>query len=97
MCDDPVFGPETRACTRAAFSPLGGSARLALLDRIDRAIEPFDVAGLGDRGRRDWYPVLPSDLERAAAKLDAAPQQIEGLLERCGFTPSASSEHAVGT
>ena len=26
--------------------------------RIDRAIEPFDTAGLLDRGRRDWYPVL---------------------------------------
>ena len=97
MCDDPVFGPETRACTGAAFSPPGGCARQALLDRIDRAIEPFDVAGLGDRGRRDWYPVLASDLEGAAAKLGAAPQQIEGLLERCGFAPSARPQHAVGS
>ncbi len=28
-----------------------------LIARIDRAIEPFDVAGLGDRTRHDWYPV----------------------------------------
>ncbi len=44
--------------------------RAALFDRIDRAIEPFDTAGLLDRSRRDWYPMLASDLivERIEAR-----------------------------
>jgi tetracycline 7-halogenase / FADH2 O2-dependent halogenase len=95
MCDDPVFGPETRACTGAALAMPDGPARRTLLERIDRAIEPIDVAGLGDRGRRDWYPVLASDLDRAAAKLDAAPVQIAQLLERSGVAPSAWPQNAV--
>jgi FADH2 O2-dependent halogenase len=95
MCDDPVFGPETRACAAAALGPPDGPARRALLERIDRAIEPIDVAGLGDRGRRDWYPLLASDLERAASKLDAAPVQLAQLLERSGFAPSAWPQNAV--
>ena len=33
-----------------------GAARDALLARIDRAIDPFNVAGLLDRTRRDWFP-----------------------------------------
>ncbi len=57
----------------------------ALLDRIDRAIEPFDVAGLLDRSRRDWYPVLADDLVKNAWKLNASAEEIERLLERCGF------------
>jgi FADH2 O2-dependent halogenase len=95
MCDDPVFGPETRACAGAALATLDGPARRALLERIDRAIDPIDVAGLGDRGRRDWYPVLASDLERAASKLDATPVQMAQLLERSGFAPSAWPQNAV--
>jgi tetracycline 7-halogenase / FADH2 O2-dependent halogenase len=90
MCDDPVFGPEIRACAGAALSPLDRAGRQALLDRIDRAIAPFDVAGLGDRERRDWYPVVASDLERAAARLGAAPHQIAQLLQRSGFAPATS-------
>ena len=42
----PGFGPELRACAAIALTIPGGPARDALLDRIDRAIEPFDTAGL---------------------------------------------------
>ena len=38
----------------AALDPIG--RRASAVRRIDRAIEPFDVAGLRDRTRRDWYP-----------------------------------------
>jgi hypothetical protein len=67
-----------------------GPARQALLDRIDRAIEPFDTAGLGDRGRHDWYPVLAGDLQAGASKLGATSDEINGLLERCGFSLAAA-------
>jgi hypothetical protein len=62
-----------------------GARREALLDRIDRAIEPFDTAGLLDRTRRDWYPVRSGDILASAAKLDSSVEDVHRLLERCGF------------
>jgi FADH2 O2-dependent halogenase len=85
LCDDPIFGPELRDCASAARAPLRAADREQLLARIDRALEPFDVAGLRDRARRDWYPVRAADLVAAAPTLGAAPEAIERLLERCGF------------
>lgn len=85
LCAHPTFGPETAACAAAAASAPRGSDRRALEARIDRAIEPFDTAGLLDRRRRDWYPVLAADLLASAAKLSATPAEISGLLERTGF------------
>jgi FADH2 O2-dependent halogenase len=81
----PTFGPEVRALTLAALASPRGEARCALEARIDRAIEPFDTAGLLDRRRRDWYPVLAEDLVASAAKLRASAGEIEALLERAGF------------
>ena len=63
-----------------------GSARAALFDRIDRGIEPFDTAGLLDRSRRDWYPVLAADLVASAAKLASA-EEVDRLLARCRTRP----------
>ena len=54
--------------------------------RIDRAIEPFDAAGLLDRSRRDWYLFLASDLIASASKLEASVDDVSRLLERCGLT-----------
>jgi FADH2 O2-dependent halogenase len=82
---DPRFGPELRACSEEATRKPEGGARQALLDRIDRAIEPCDVAGLGDRRREDRYPVRAEDLIAAAPKLGATESELLGLLERCGF------------
>ena len=87
LCDDPVFGPEADACASAALARPAGAARERVMARIDRAIEPFDVAGLGDRDRRDWYPVLAGDLLQAAGKLGATRRELDDLLERCGFGP----------
>jgi FADH2 O2-dependent halogenase len=81
----PVFGPELQACAALALTSTHGTARAALLDRIDLAIEPFDTAGLLDRTRRDWYPVLPADILGSAAKLDSTVEDVHRLLERSGF------------
>jgi len=81
----PVFGPELEACASLALSRPEGVGRRALFDRIDRAIEPFDIAGLRDRTRRNWYPVLAADLEASAHKLQASAAEIARLLERSGF------------
>jgi tetracycline 7-halogenase / FADH2 O2-dependent halogenase len=82
----PTFGPELVACATAAASAPQGATRQALDDRLDRAIAPFDIAGLRDRSRQDWYPVLASDLLASGAKLQATPDELRQLLERSGFT-----------
>jgi FADH2 O2-dependent halogenase len=94
LCDDPAFAPELRACAEAALASPRGLDRDALFSRIDRAIEPFDVAGLRDRSRRDWYPVLAGDLLAAAPKLGATPDQLDRLLERSGFAPACGRARA---
>jgi tetracycline 7-halogenase / FADH2 O2-dependent halogenase len=86
----PGFGAELRACAAlAAIAPVAAACD-ALLDRIDRAIEPFDIAGLLDRSRRDWYPVLAEDVMVGASKLDATTGEVVQLLERCGFAASSA-------
>jgi FADH2 O2-dependent halogenase len=81
----PRFGAELRECAAAAAVAPRGEPRAALFDRIDRAIDPFDTAGLLDRSRRDWYPVLAADLIRSAAKLEASADDVNRLLVRCGL------------
>jgi tetracycline 7-halogenase / FADH2 O2-dependent halogenase len=85
----PVFGPELAACAALAANRDGlaadPQARRALEDRIDRAIEPFDTAGLLDRSRRGWYPVLASDLLAHRAKLRASEEEVVALLKRAGM------------
>jgi FADH2 O2-dependent halogenase len=56
-----------------------------LMEQIQCAIEPFDLAGLCDRSRRNWYPVNAEDLLGATGKLGASRAEIEKLLSRSGF------------
>lgn len=79
------FAPQLRHCAELACVAPGGAARNALLETIDRAIEPFDVAGLLDRTRRDWYPVVVGDLIANAAKFEAGEEDVYELLTRSGF------------
>jgi len=84
----PAFGADLHTCCAIALARPQGRARDELIKMIDLAIEPFDVAGLRDRSRRDWYPALASDLLENAAKLDASQAEIQALLERCGLVPA---------
>jgi tetracycline 7-halogenase / FADH2 O2-dependent halogenase len=97
---DPVFGPALRDCSLTALSvahAASASERARLIDAIDRAIEPYDTAGLLDRSRRDWYPVLAEDLIAGAPKLGAAASEIDALLARCGFgaLPTKPGAHVI--
>ncbi|MEO6010800.1 MAG: hypothetical protein ABIU38_22325, partial [Vicinamibacteraceae bacterium] len=92
--DDPRFGPGMRRILDAVLTIPDASgdpraARRRLFDDIDRLVEPYDTAGLLDRSRRDWYPVLASDLIGGASKLGATAAEIDGLLARCGFPPTS--------
>lgn len=89
--DHPRFG---EGCARVLErARTAGSDRDSdiLLDEIHRVIEPFDVAGLSDRTRRNWYPVDAEDLLRAGHKIGASRDQVMDMLERCGFNASAIS------
>jgi FADH2 O2-dependent halogenase len=103
----PTFGPELHACSLQALRLARGGrpvradpsipAREALLARIDRAIEPFDIAGLLDRSRRDWYPVLADDLLTSASKLHATADEVDRLLQRCGFVVTGGKKGIITT
>lgn len=84
----PAFGRDLHACVMIALAGPRGRAHEALIEEIDRAIEPFDIAGLLDRSRGDWYPVLADDLIRNAGKLGASETDVQRLLERSGFNPA---------
>jgi FADH2 O2-dependent halogenase len=96
LCRHPGFGPESAGCAEVALTRPAAARREALCARILRAIAPFDVAGLGDESRRDWYPVLAEDLVRAAPRLQASEAQVQALLARCGFLAPAVSAATAG-
>jgi tetracycline 7-halogenase / FADH2 O2-dependent halogenase len=84
--DNPAFRMQPlldRACTVRTEA----EAR-ALNDDICRFIEPFNVAGLGDANRRNWYPADAEDMLRAAPKLGADREEVSRILDRCGFHAS---------
>ncbi len=87
---NPAFGPALRRICEAARAPLTPECRTRLLDEIARTVEPFEVAGLLDARRRNWFPVNANDLRAGAAKLEAEPAEIEGLLAASGFSVSSS-------
>jgi len=85
LCSHPVFGAKCESlCVRAMEKPSGEAAR-DLAAEIISAIEPFNVAGLGRADRSNWYPVEAEDLLTAAGKLDSTRDEVQALLERCGF------------
>ena len=53
-----------------------------LLAKIRDMIEPFNVAGLADPAKRNWYPVATGDLFAAAAKLGSSADAIREMLLR---------------
>jgi FADH2 O2-dependent halogenase len=60
--------------------PSGGVNR-----EILTLIEPFNIAGLGNPARRNWYPVDAADLLSNASKVNATRQEIVDFLNRSGF------------
>ena len=58
------------------------SKREEVLGKVSEAIEPFNVAGLADSTKRNWYPVVLDDLFSAAPKLGATELEIREMLLR---------------
>jgi FADH2 O2-dependent halogenase len=93
LSEHPVFGPRFRYCVDSALRGPVGAERQQLMERIYQTIEPVDVAGLGDRSRRNWHPALVSDLIRAAPKLSASEADIQKLAVRCGLSEANDHGH----
>jgi FADH2 O2-dependent halogenase len=96
------FSPRLHSCcdrVLRGFSDGGltAAARASLIDDVYRAIAPFDVAGLCDRGRRNWHPVTARDLLNARGKLGVSQIEIKQLLARCGFLDAEDSSMAAIT
>jgi hypothetical protein len=52
---------------------------------VAAAIEPWDVAGLSDLSRRNFYTVNLDDLWRSRSKVGASEADIENLLRKLGL------------
>jgi tetracycline 7-halogenase / FADH2 O2-dependent halogenase len=85
--DHADFGPACREIFELAARARTPQESAELPEKILRAIEPFDVAGLSRRDRNSWYPVEAEDLLQSAWKTGATREQITEMLDRCGFRP----------
>ena len=79
LCDHPEFGPATREICE---SVVGLAKRDETLARIGEIIEPFNVAGLADPAKHNWYPAVANDLFAAGAKLGSSADEIREMLLR---------------
>ena len=99
LSDHPDFSTRLRSCCDRVLRafPHGGltaAARASLLEDVYQAIEPFDVAGLCGRGRRNWHPVAARELWNASGKLCVSQAEIKQLLAHCGFLDAEDSSRA---
>ena len=83
--DDPHFGPAMRRCCERATNNCTKLEIDILANEVSKAIEPINIAGLGNTHRRNWYPVDANDLLNSAPKLQSTKHKISQLLDRCGF------------
>jgi FADH2 O2-dependent halogenase len=64
------------------FSP---AERAELVESVRRDIAPWNVAGLLDPDRRNWFPMEAADLYESASKLGASREEISALILRSGL------------
>lgn len=59
--------------------------RLPSPEAVAAAIEPYNIAGLCDPGKRHWYGVDLQDVVRGAEKLCVTPEAVRAFIERLGW------------
>ncbi len=88
----PGLAPGFLMCRNRAFrsvfdatcaQSLAGDA--VSLNAVGRLLEPWNVAGLCDPARRNWYPADPADLVRNAAKVRSTPAEVTSMLAGLGL------------
>jgi FADH2 O2-dependent halogenase len=70
----------TFASVLRELSPATSVPAADYFDRIAHATESFNIAGLCDPARKNWYPVDLDDTIRAASKLGLTPDQVRESL-----------------
>jgi tetracycline 7-halogenase / FADH2 O2-dependent halogenase len=75
------FWPATLGCFHAA----GRVPAAELARQVTETAAPFNVAGLCDPAKRNWYPVDAADLYAAAPRLGVSSDDITSMLRRAGF------------
>lgn len=95
LCTHPEFGSACEEICARARQRLSNAETEAFVARIHEAIEPINVAGLGNPERRNWYPVDADDMLNAAAKLDSSRDEVQALHKRCGFACGPASVRAA--
>ena len=88
--DHPHFGPAMEKLLGQASTVRTPEQSAQFSEEVRRAIDPINVAGLADPRRRNWYPVDLDDLRANAHKFGATREDMEHLLDRCGFHAGAS-------
>ena len=85
----PLFGDKCSRILERAHFLKGTDDSAALIEDVYRAIDPIDVAGLGNRSRGNWYPADAEDLLRSTSKIGVSREEVMQMLERCGFIASS--------
>ncbi len=85
LCRHPRFAGQLQEICASASQPSGDAEARRLRACIRTAIEPFDVAGLGDHVRHPWYPALTEDLLRSAPKVGSTELEVATMLRKCGL------------
>ena len=49
-------------------------------------VEPFNIAGLCDPAKRNWYPLDLNDVVRGARKLGCTPEEVRSFFESMGWS-----------
>lgn len=83
--DASHFGAACEHILTTARTVRSPQEAIALHAEIMHAIEPFNLAGLGEPSRQNWYPVEEEDLLRSAHKVGASREDIQLLLQHGGF------------
>jgi FADH2 O2-dependent halogenase len=88
--DHLTFGPAFErlagwllAAADGASGDVSGADAFAAAAR--EAIEPLNIAGLADAGKRNWYPIDLADLVEGAAKLGMSREAMERWIEDAGW------------
>jgi FADH2 O2-dependent halogenase len=89
--DQPGFKIEAAEIMERARLSHGPQQTEQLARDILRVIEPFNIAGLGNQERRNWYPVDAEDFLNGSHKVGATREEISRLLDACGFWEAAVS------
>lgn len=89
--DHQHFGPAMQSIFKHTQAAHTESEIAEVANDIQQAIEPINIAGLGNPQRKNWYPVDADDLLNNAAKVESTREEINQLLKKCGFWKTASA------